>query len=130
MVAPLIAAALPLFGKVIDRAIPDKAEAERVKNTIMMQTAELEADIVMSQLDLAKQDAKSGKGGFRDLAGKVTVFSVLYAGVLQPLLSWASAFVGIDPPPAIDSSQQYAMLTGMLGLGGLRSYDLKMGSRQ
>ena len=130
MVVPLIAAALPLFGKVIDRAIPDKAEAERVKNTIMMQTAELEADIVMSQLELAKEDAKSGKGGFRDLAGKLAIAALAYAWLLQPLLSWASAFVGIDAPPAIDSSQQYAMLTGMLGLGGLRSYDVMKGSRK
>ena len=130
MVAPLIAAALPLFGKVIDRAIPDKAEAERVKNTIALQTAELEADIVMSQLDLAKQDAKSGKGGFRDLAGKLAIAALAYAWLLQPLLSWASAFVGIDPPPSMDSSEQYVMLTAMLGIGGLRSYDLKMGSRK
>ena len=130
MVAPLIAAALPLFAKVIDRAIPDKAEAERVKNTIALQTAELEADIVMSQLELAKEDAKSGKGGFRDWAGKLAIAALAYAWLLQPLLSWASAFVGIDPPPSIDSSQQYAMLTGMLGLGGSRSFDLMKGSRQ
>ena len=130
MVAPLIAAALPILGKVIDRAIPDQAEAERVKSTIALQTAELEADIVMSQLDLAKQDAKSGKGGFRDLAGKLAIAALAYAWLLQPLLSWASAFVGIDPPPAIDPSQQYAILTGMLGLGGLRSFDLMKGSRQ
>ena len=130
MVAPLIAAALPILGKVIDRAIPDQAEAERVKSTIALQGAELEADLVMSQLELAKEDAKSGKGGFRDMAGKLAIAALAYAWLLQPLLSWASAFVGIDPPPSIDSSQQYAMLTGMLGLGGLRSFDLMKGSRQ
>ena len=130
MVAPLIAAALPLFGKVIDRAIPDKAEAEKIKSTIALQSAELETDIIMSQLDLAKQDAKSGKGGFRDLAGRVTAVSVFYAWFAQPLLGWVCPFLGITPPPPIDPSVQVSMLGGMLGLSGIRSYDLREGTRR
>lgn len=128
---PLISTLIPLVGDVLDRVIPDKAEAQRVKNEIALQMANNETELQKAVLDLAKEDAKTGKGGYRWGAGWLAVISCGYAWIGQPVLSWAILAIAPDvaPPPPIDPAMQYAMLTGMLGLAGVRSYDLRNGSR-
>lgn len=132
MVMPVIAALGPILGTVIDRVIPDKAEAERVKAEIDQKAAQVEADIQKGILDLAKEDAKSGKGGYRWGAGWLCVTSLGYAWIIRDLIIWATLIAGLDipAPPDLPSEAQYAMLTGMLGLAGVRSFDLAKGSRR
>lgn len=128
----LIAAALPLLETVIDRAVPDDAEREKVKAQIAAQAAEADNKLRLAQIDLAKEDAKSGKGGFRWGAGWLCVASLAYAWIIRDLLLWLLAIFAPDvaPPPDLPSEAQYAMLTGMLGLGGIRSFDLSKGTRR
>ncbi|MBO6808467.1 3TM-type holin [Thalassospira sp.] len=129
---PALGLLAPLAGKLIDRLIPDKAEAERAKAEIFAEVQQAEIELAKSQMELAKEDAKSGKGGFRDWAGKLCILSLGYAWIAQPLLTWVLKLVAPDValPPSIDSSAQYAMLSGMLGLAGVRSFDLAKGSRK
>lgn len=128
----LIAAALPLLETVIDRAVPDTAEREQVKAQIAAQAAEADNKLRLAQIDLAKEDAKSGKGGFRWGAGWLCVASLAYAWIIRDLLLWLLAIFApeVTPPPDLPSEAQYAMLTGMLGLGGIRSFDLSKGTRR
>jgi len=48
------------------------------------------------------------------------------------MIMWAIAVGGLEvvPPPALPGEAQYTMLLGMLGLAGVRSYDLMKGSRK
>ena len=132
MALPIIGALAPVLGTVIDRLIPDKAEAAKVKMEIEAQTARVEADIQQSILDLAKEDAKAGKGGYRWAAGGLCVISLGYAWIMRDMILWGIASAGLDvaPPPALPGEAQYSMLVGMLGLAGVRSYDLMKGSRK
>ena len=132
MALPIIGALAPVLGPVIDRLIPDKAEAAKVKMEIEAQTARVEADIQQSILDLAKEDAKAGKGGYRWGAGWLCVISLGYAWIIRDIILWGIAIAGLDvaPPPALPGEAQYSMLVGMLGLAGVRSYDLMKGSRK
>lgn len=86
----------------------------------------------LAQLRIAEADARSGKGGMRDMAGKVAVFALAYAWLAQPLLTWAMGLAGMPDaaPPEVDTAAAWTMLTGMLGLAGVRSFDLMKGSRQ
>ena len=132
MALPIIGALAPVLGTVIDRLIPDKAEAAKVKMEIEAQTARAEADIQQSILDLAKEDAKAGKGGDRWGAGWLCVISLGYAWIIRDMILWGITIAGLDvaPPPALPGEAQYSMLVGMLGLAGVRSYDLMKGSRK
>ena len=132
MALPIIGALAPVLGTVIDRLIPDKAEAAKVKMEIEAQTARVEADIQQSILVLAKEDAKAGKGGYRWGAGWLCVISLGYAWIIRDMILWGIAIAGLDvaPPPALPGEAQYSMLVGMLGLAGVRSYDLMKGSRK
>jgi|TARA_R110002167_G_scaffold258814_2_gene465340 hypothetical protein len=128
----LIAALLPILGTVIDRLVPDSAEAAKVKSEIQGKVAEAEIELAKAQIELSKEDAKSGVGGFRWGAGWLCIVSLGYSWLAHPLLGWAliAAGSGVEPPPGIDPSAQYAMLTGMLGLAGVRSFDLLKHSRK
>ena len=132
MALPIIGALAPVLGTVIDRLIPDKAEAAKVKMEIEAHTARVEADIQKSILDLAKEDAKAGKGGYRWGAGWLCVISLGYAWIVRDMILWGIAIAGMDvvPPPELPGEAQYSMLVGMLGLAGVRSYDLMKGSRK
>ena len=129
---PLLGAVLPLVETVVDRLIPDEAEAKKVKMELAAKVQTAEIELSKAQMDLAKEDAKSGKGGFRDWAGKLCILSLGYAWLIHPLLGWLIALTGIEvtPPPSIDPTAQYAMLMGMLGLAGVRSHDLLKGTRK
>ena len=129
---PILGALLPVLGTVIDRVVPDKAEAERVKSEISLQSAQIEAEIQKGILDLAKEDAKTGKWGYRWGAGWLCVASLAYAWIIRDLIIWATLIAGLDvpTPPELPADAQYVMLTGMLGLAGVRSYDLAKGSRR
>ena len=129
---PILNALTPLLGTVIDRVIPDKAAAERVQVELELQAAQVEADVQRAQLSLAKEDAKSGIGGFRWGAGWLCVISLAYAWIIRDILIWMLALSGsvVPPPPPLDASAQYVMLTGMLGLSGVRAFDLARGTRK
>ncbi len=132
MPLPLISALTPLLGTVIDRVIPDEAGRAKAKMEIQQRAAEVEADIQKGILDLAKEDAKTGKWGYRWGAGWLCVISLGYAWVLRDLIIWATLIAGLDipAPPDLPSDAQYVMLTGMLGLAGVRSFDLSRGTRR
>ena len=122
----------PILGTVIDRIVPDKAEAEKVKLEIAAQTAQAEMELEKSRIDLAKEDAKAGKGGYRWAAGWLCVIALGYSWIIRDLLVWIIAIASpeLPPPPPLDTALQYSMLTGMLGLSGIRAHDLMKGSRK
>ena len=49
----------------------------------------------------------------------------MYQFLVQPLLPWIVAVCGgsVPPLPAIDNDTLMVLLTGMLGLGGLRTFE-------
>ena len=67
--------------------------------------------------------------GARPAAIWAGVFSMSWAGIFHPLLTWVWAFANMEgaPPPLIESSALAAIVTGLLGVGGMRSYDKNKG---
>ena len=129
---PLINTLTPLLGTVIDRLIPDHAEREKVKSELALKASELDTEVRLAQLELAKVDARSGKGGYRWATGWLCVVSLGYAWIIRDLLVWCLLISGseIPPPPALPVDAQYAILMGLLGLSGVRSFDLAKKTRK
>jgi len=50
-----------------------------------------------------------------------------YAVFLQPLLTWVATVQGWPTPPIIDTDLLWVVLSGMLGIGGLRTYEKAKG---
>ncbi len=128
------------FGsKIVDKLFPDPQKAQEAKIELFKlqqngQLAELAAatDLAKGQLAVNVEEAKSASlfvSGWRPGVGWVCVaaFAGKYLG--GPILFIVGQFVNhpITLPP-IDMTEMLPILIGMLGLGGLRSYDKKNGS--
>ena len=83
----------------------------------------------LAQIKANEMEAKSGRGGWRHQAGILCIAALAYTWLIQPLFVWLSTGMGIDPPPQIDATLAWSMLSGMLGLAGVRAFDLGKGSR-
>lgn len=134
-------ALIDLGTSVIERLFPDPAQQaqERLKLTELAQSgelAQLEAHVklMLGQLEVNKTEAKHKSlfvAGWRPAVGWVCV-SVLgfnYIGVY--LLEFASAFLStpVTVPSRFDMSELWPVLLGMLGVGGMRSFDKSKGTQ-
>lgn len=124
---------LPFVGKllnkvfgIIDKTVKDKDQAETLKHQLNM--AFLNSDL--AQMEVNKEEAKHKSifvAGWRPFIGWVCGVGVAYAAVFQPLAG--TFMVYFDPNfdatslPEIDTSLLITLLTGMLGLGGMRTIE-------
>lgn len=67
--------------------------------------------------------------GARPAAIWAGVFSMAWSGIIHPLLTWVWAFAEMAgaPPPLIESASLVAIVTGLLGVGGMRSFEKNKG---
>jgi len=113
-----------LVTNIIDKIWPDKSEQEK------LQIASAVA-IVQGQLDINKTEASSGSvwvAGWRPSVGWVCSLALLYQFVLRPLIEFGFMASGHALPsmPGIDDNL-WQLLAGMLGLGGLRTFEKAKG---
>jgi hypothetical protein len=130
----MLAALLPLLGTVIDKAIPDpqvaaqaKLEAMRLAQSGEMAALDADLKIALGQIEINKVEAGTDpfRGGWLPAAGWVCVFGLGYTFLLRPLLPWLVSLTGADVAelPPIDTMELMALLGGLLGLGGFRTYE-------
>ena len=79
-----------------------------------------------------KEEASSGsifKGGWRPAVGWICAISFGYHFILKDLIIFGAAFAGIELPelPEFDMGTLLTVLGGMLGIGGLRTYEKQKG---
>jgi hypothetical protein len=132
----MIAAILPIIGTVLDRLIPDVNARERAKAEIEQQLAGALERSDERQVKVNEAEVSNGQGGWRHQAAMLCVYSLGYAWLGHPIMSWALAIVAaltgkaVPPLPVIPVELQYTMLTSMLGLAGIKAFDLKTGTRK
>ena len=125
---------IPLITSVIDKILPDpQAAAEaKLRALEMAQRGELvalDADLklALGQLEVNKTEAATDayRGGWRPFCGWVCGIGLAYTFLARPLLPWLAAVGGANVPdlPAIDTDTLMLLLTGMLGLGSLRTFE-------
>jgi hypothetical protein len=61
--------------------------------------------------------------GWRPFVGWVCGGGLAYQYLADPLLSWGAAIAHLPVPPSLDMSTLITMLGGLLGLGGMRTYE-------
>ncbi len=124
---------LPVVGSVIDKLFPDAEAREKAKYELfqLQQTGELkvlDADLqlALAQIKVNETDAGSPdnfRAGWRPMAGWVCSIGLAYTFLGQPLLAWLAMTKGWPIPPQIDMDTLMGLLTGLLGLGGFRTFE-------
>jgi hypothetical protein len=86
----------------------------------------------LAQIEVNKAEAASGslfKGGWRPFIGWVCGIAFCYHFVVQPIIIFVVALVGVNIPdlPEFQMNTLLTVLGGMLGIGGLRTYEKQKG---
>jgi hypothetical protein len=113
---------------IIDKIIPDKDQAAKLAHEIATMSERMANEQMLAQLAVNKAEAESGslfKGGWRPAIGWICGLALFWSFILQPFLVFFLLVFGVDLPPLpeIGTADLMPILLGMLGLGGLRSYE-------
>ena len=125
---------IPAITQVLDKVIPDPQAAAdaKLKALELAQKGDLaaldaELRLALGQIEVNKAEVTTDmfRGGWRPAVGWICVVGLAYQFILQPVLPWVAALFGaqVPPLPAIDNESLMVLLTGMLGLGGLRTFE-------
>ena len=92
----------------------------------------------LAQVEVNKIEASSGSvfvAGWRPAVGWVGVLGLAYQFLGYPLMQWLWSFLqgvdvipkGLAPPPDLQTDQLMVLLSGLLGFGGMRSFEKSRG---
>lgn len=124
-----------LGGKIIDKIFPDKDAADKVKFEMMkmqqdgaFKEMELEYANMMQQAKINEVEAGSSNffvSGWRPAVGWVCVAAYAFNYLGMPMFNWVVKFWTLNAPQitALDTSELTTLLFGLLGIGGLRTFE-------
>ena len=117
---------------ILDKFIEDKDQKSQLAHQLAIMADTHAQELAKGQLEINKAEAASGslfKGGWRPFIGWTSGVAFAYHFVLQPILVFVLTASGVDLPelPEFDMSTLLTVLGGMLGIGGLRSYEKTKG---
>jgi hypothetical protein len=128
---PLFVAPLLEFGKsMLDRWFPDPQKKAEAEQQFMLMMQEQDFRKVLAQLEVNAREAASPHlfvAGWRPFVGWCCGLGFLWATIGHPVVAWLAVTKGWPAPPAIDTEVLLYVLGGMLGLGGLRSFEKTKG---
>ena len=121
----------PIIGPLIDR-IPDPNERARAKEAVEAQMLSAMTSLVQGQLQINQKEAEHGSifvAGWRPAIGWICGSALGWNYIIQPIITWAAFISGVDlaDAPRLDTAELTTILLGMLGLGGLRTYEKRLG---
>jgi len=109
--------------KVLGKFIPDKTLRDQLRHEMNMAFHEAN----LAQVEINKVEAASQNmfvAGWRPFVGWTCGVALLYHFLLLPLLHFILKASGVEVDlPEFDFSHLSTILMGMLGLGGLRTYE-------
>ena len=121
----------PVTG-LLDKFIEDKDQKAKLAHEIATMSEKHAQEALLGQLEINKAEAASGslfKGGWRPAVGWTCAIAFLYHFILKDLIIFGCAIGGVDLPelPEFDMGTLLTVLGGMLGIGGLRTYEKQKG---
>lgn len=121
---------LDLGRNILDRFLPDPAARAAAEMELVKMAADGELKQVIAQLEINAKEATSPStfvAGWRPAYGWCGCLGFLYATILQPMLAWMSTVKGWPQPPILNMDLLWVVITGMLGIGGLRTFEKSKG---
>ena len=123
----LLTAVLPSVIEAANRFLPEDADERRkAEQEIEAQLARHLASVDLAQIAVNREEAKGNwfQSGWRPCTGWIAALSFGWVYLFQPMASFVLAQTGnLVELPTLDMSQMMPVLMGMLGLGGLRTFE-------
>ena len=124
----------PIVNKFVDR-IPNGNERARAKEALEKELVDAANSVMLAQTEIHKAEAAHKSifvAGWRPFIGWVCGVGIAWSMVVQPVAQWAMIAWGDGTElPTIDTSYLMELVTAMLGMSGLRTFEKLRGvSRQ
>ena len=121
----------PVTG-LLDKFIEDKDQKNLLAHEVATMATKHAQELAKGQLEINKAEASHRSifvAGWRPFVGWTCGVALAWHFVLAPFIIFGSAYAGVPLPdlPQFDMSSLLTVLMGMLGLGGLRTYEKKAG---
>lgn len=121
----------PILGPLIER-IPDPNERRRLQAEAESNLLSAVTGVVMAQIEVNKKEAEHTSifvAGWRPSIGWICGAALGWNFVVQPLVMWVAFLFGADlsDAPRLETGELMTVLLGMLGLGGMRSFEKTKG---
>ena len=118
--------------QILDKFVEDKDQKAKLAHELATMADRLAHEQQLAQIAVNKEEAASGslfKGGWRPFVGWVCGVAFCYHFILQPLVIFIVAIAGVDIPdlPNFQMNTLLTVLGGLLGIGGLRTYEKQKG---
>jgi len=128
-------------GKVADDLITtdkERLEMEVEQRKLDLEEKRIDQATDLAQIEVNKVEAASSSifvSGWRPAIGWIGVAAMGYQFLAYPLFQWgwkwaqAASWVptGLEPPPVLDADQLWVILSGILGIAGMRSFEKTKG---
>lgn len=122
----------------VGKVAGDLITTDKERLQLELEARKLDQAIDLAQIDVNKAEAQHASvfvAGWRPAVGWVGVAAMVYSFLLYPLLTWLWTWAqatgrlpaGVAPPPVLDSDQLWVILSGILGIAGMRSFEKSKG---
>ena len=120
---------------ILDKFIEDKDQKAALAHEIATMSQRHAQELALAQINVNAAEAASGsvfKGGWRPFIGWTCGLAFFYHFVGQPLAIFILTVSGMEIPalPEFEMGTLLTVLGGMLGIGGLRTYEKQKGLTQ
>ena len=117
----------PVTG-LLDKFIEDKDQKNALAHEIATLAQKQAHEAQLAQVEVNKQEAQHRSifvAGWRPFVGWVCGIALAYHFILAPIILFSVSIIGVQIPelPSFNMETLTTVLLGMLGLGGLRSFE-------
>lgn len=121
----------PVTG-LLDKFIEDKDQKARLAHEIATMAEKHGHEAAMAQVDVNKAEAQHRSifvAGWRPFIGWTCGVALAYHFILNPVILFGASVAGFELPdlPEFDMQSLMTVLLGMLGLGGMRTFEKAKG---
>lgn len=123
-----VTAVLDIGGKLIDRLWPDPVQAANARLELFKLQTSGELQLIAGQLEVNKEEAKNASifvSGWRPFVGWIGGMGLAYVALVEPVSRFVATVIYnyTGAFPVIDTTITFQILLGMLGLGGMRTFE-------
>jgi hypothetical protein len=128
MIGALVSTLVGPITGLLDKFIPDADTKAKLAHEIATMSVKQAHEAALAQIEVNKAEAGHRSifvAGWRPFVGWCCGLALFWHFVVAPLLTFAAGWAGypIPPMPAFDMDSLLTVLMGMLGLGGLRTFE-------
>ena len=116
----------------------DLITTEKERRQLDLEEKKIDQATDLAQIEVNKVEAASSSvfvAGWRPAIGWIGAAAMAYQFLLYPLLLWIWTYLQgtgwipkeLQPPPVLDADQLWVILSGILGIAGMRSFEKTKG---